>query len=215
MSRKKGIMLAVILTLVFTFLIVAGANSKNMTKKVEVLRTKATFTFGDALTEKNVEVVKIPEELAKGMVNAPDELKGKTLVVPVGKDQYLYKDHLRNGATRRPGYTEVYIEVDLAKSALALPGEYVDLVPIDNTYESMILDPICKSVKVLHAVDNKGYDINPLASAGNSSGKGLNSGDKKYPVTVGLEIPDTLVTQVVPFADKKIQLVKGSRPEVP
>ncbi|MEW6697287.1 MAG: SAF domain-containing protein [Bacillota bacterium] len=213
MTRKKGIFLSALLTILFTALIVVGANSKNMSKKTEVLVAKRTLNFGSAITEKDYEKIKIPEELAKGMVSNPEELKGKTLILPVGKGHYIYKDSLRNGAPLRPGFSEVFIEVDLAKSALALPGEYVDLVPIDNSYENLQKEAICKAVRVLHAVDSRGWDIDPLMTD-EGAGKGLKAGDKKFPVTVGIEIPESLVTAVVPYADKKIQLVKGRQPEV-
>lgn len=214
MTRKKGIFLSAFLTILFTALIVVGANSKNISKKTEVLVAKRTLAFGTAISEKDYEKIKIPEELSKGMVTNPVELKGKTLILPVGKGHYIYKDSLRNGMPLRPGFSEVFIDVDLAKSALALPGEYVDLVPIDNGYESTQKEALCKAVRVLHAVDSRGWDIDPLV-VDEGTGKGLKAGDKKFPVTVGIEIPNSLVTSVVPYSDKKIKLVKGIQPEVP
>lgn len=213
-SRKKGIVLSLIFTLIFTTLITIGANSKNIEAKEEVLVAKRTLPFGATVGEGDYEKISVPKSISKNMITDPAELKDKTLILPVGKGQFIYKDGLRKGQPLRPGFSEVFIEVDLYKSALALPGEYVDLVPIDNSYESMPKEAICKAVRVLHAVDNKGWDVDPLLSTDGVS-KGLKGEDKKYPVTVGLEIPSELVTQVVPYADKKIQLIKGSNQEVP
>lgn len=209
-SRKKGIFVAIVLTLIFTALITIGANSKNIEAKEEVLVAKRSIPFGATVGEADFEKISVSKSISKNMVTDPAELKEKTLILPVGKGQFLYKDSLRKGQALRPGYSEVYIEVDLHKSALALPGEFVDLVPIDNSYDGMPKEAICKKVRVLHAVDTKGWDIDPLLSTDNVS-KGLKGEDKKYPVTVGLEVPSQLVTQVVPYADKKIQLVKGEQ----
>lgn len=212
-SRKKGIFIALILTLVFTVLITIGANSKNMAanKKVDVLVANRSIPYGAVVMEGDYEKVSIPENMAKGIVADPGYFKDKTLILPIGQGHYIYENSFREGQPKKPGYSEVFIEVDLYKSALALPGEYVDLVPIDNRNEGVQKEPICKSVRVLHAVDSKGWDVDPVLIK-ESITKGLKTEDKKFPVTVGLEVPAELVTSVVPFADKRIQLVKGDTP---
>ncbi len=208
-TRKRAIAISFILALVFTTLITIGANSKNIAenKKVEVMVAKRTLPFGTSVTPADYEKVQVPESMSKNMVADPDFFTGKTLILPVGQGHYIYQDSFREGLARRPGYSEVFIEVDLHKSALALPGEYVDLVPIDTRNDVARPEPIARSVRVLHAVDSKGWDIDPLMK--NGVAQGLKNEDKKYPVTVGIEISPDLVTAVVPYADKKIQLVKG------
>lgn len=211
MSKKLGIIISLVATLVFggLFMLNTQKELRVQTKKVEVYQANKFIPIGTNIAENDVKKIEVPEKMAENLINDYKYFEGKITTQNIGKDQYIFKNSMESGTPIKPGYVEVFIPTDLSKSAMAMPGELVDLYPIGNKSEGQILPPIYENARVIHSLDQEGKDIDP------SSGEALKeiaaSGDK-VPVSIGVELPKDKVSMVVLYAsNKNIYLVKNSQ----
>ncbi|WP_003541998.1 SAF domain-containing protein [Desulfotomaculum nigrificans] len=205
MSRKWGIITALVIAIVFTTLVGVSSNHKYAaaTKPTKVYQAAKFIPQGTTIKESDIKEVDFPESLSSNLIKDKKEIVGKGAVVSMLKDQKIYKGSVSPGAGKRPGFVEILIPTDLSKSALALPGEYVNLIPVDDSGTQ----PLYVNALVKRSLDNDGNDIDP-------STKNTLIGEAKrkkfVPVSIGVDIPPELQTTVAKLADqKKIYLVKS------
>lgn len=195
MTRKVGIAVSLVLALVFTFLIVSAAG-KGEEQKVKVARAKDFVAAGEALTPEKIEAAEVPKSAAEGAVSV-EEAAGKPVKVSLVKGQLVYRDSLDEGAALRPGYVEVYVPVDLASSAMVLPGQLVNVYAVAKQQggEPVLL---LGRVRVLHAVASQGEAVGSVKQGVVAAAQMTN-----VPAAVGLEIPLDKAAQLAQLASQK------------
>ncbi len=204
-----GIIVAIIATLIFggLFMFYTQRELHSETKTVGAFQAKKFIPMGTPITDKEVEKIEVPVKIAKNLVTDSKYFDGKITTQNIGKEQYIFTNSLATGLVIRPGYGEVYIPTDLSKSAMAIPGELVDLYPIDRSSEGIELPPIFEQARVIHSLDQEGNDIDP--GRGEALKNMAAKGDK-IPVAIGIELPKDKISKVVLYAyNKNIYLVKS------
>ena len=197
MGRKAGIALSLVLAIIFTGLIVTGANKKydNVTETVEVYQTTRYVPVGEGIDSDNTQKVEIVKTAAKGLATG---VTGKTTKVSLVKGQYIYEDSIdENAKPIRPGYVEVFVPVDLSSSAYALAERTVNVHIIDK--ENGTAPMILENIRVLHCLDSQGDNI---TSDGNVLTKA--AARKNEPASVGLEVPRDKAETIVFAASAKL-----------
>ncbi|MGB9886816.1 MAG: SAF domain-containing protein [Moorellales bacterium] len=195
MTRKAGIAVSLILALLFTFLIVRAAGQTEE-QKVRVARTKDFVAAGEVLTAEKLEAVELPRSAAEGAA-AVEEASGKPVKVSLVKGQLVYREALDQGAALRKGYVEVFVPVDLASSAMVLPGQVVNVYAVAKQQgEAPTL--LLEKVRVLHSVASQGEAVG-------SSKQGVAAAVQasNVPAAVGLEIPADRAALVAQAAAQK------------
>ncbi|RDV83461.1 SAF domain-containing protein, partial [Ammonifex thiophilus] len=122
-TRKVGLVVSLLLSLLFTVVIVAAANRKygEATQPVEALKVREVIPAGVEISSRNTEVVKVPKPASEGLA-PPQEALGKVAKVPLVRGQLVYREDLDTAPQLAPGCVEVLVPVDLSSSACALPG---------------------------------------------------------------------------------------------
>jgi len=194
LSRKIGIVLSVVLALVFSFLIIHTANNRfeEVTKTIIAARAKQHITAGSEITADMIEEVAVQEAAGKGLIS-PEEAVGKVARVSMVGGQNIYADALETGKALRTGYVEVFVPVDLASSACAIPGQYVNVHKVNDDGTAPV---ILKQVRVLHSLDNQGGGTN-------DGGGTLKLVDSSKPSAIGLEVPEAEAERIVYAASQK------------
>jgi len=201
-SRKVGLVISLVLSLLFTIIIVTMANRKysEATQPVEALRVKDFVAAGVEIGPENTEVVKVPKPVSEGLA-APEEAIGKTAKVSMVKGQYVYRDALETSVQLAPGHVEVLVPVDLASSAYALPGHKVNVYLVGKEGEAAI--EVLSGIRVTRCLDSEGVAV------GGCKG-GIASPESNVPAVVGLEVPKDKAPQVVAAASaKRVYLAKA------
>jgi len=204
LSRKIGIILSLFLSLAFTFLIVVTANAKyeKAVETVTVARAAEYIPAGSEITRDMVKGAEVPRPAASGLAGV-EETVGRVAKVSMVKNQYVYKTGIEEGKPIRAGCVEVFVPVDLASSACAVPGQYVNVHKVNKDGTAPV---ILKGVRVLHSLNSQGSNTEE------SSG-GLDVMRDSRPSAVGLEVPQELAEKVVFAASEKaIYLTRCSVP---
>lgn len=211
MSRKTGIgiVVSLVLSLVFTMLIVNAANRKyeQVAEKAAVARTTRFIAAGEEITQDNVTAVEVPKSAGHGLATV-EEATGKVARVSMVSGQYVHKEALEVSAGLREGYVEVFVPVDLSSSALAIPGQTVNVHVISK--DSQTAPMVVRGVRVLHSVNSRNESVadtgdhNPVTAAAKNS----------EPAAVGLEIAETQAEQVIYAASQKLVYLSRTRTDV-
>lgn len=212
MSRNKGIVLAVFTTIILYGLLIfmSEKDLRAETKTVTVYQTTRYITVGTQISDSDIKEIQFPEKHAANLVQDKNYFTDKVAAQSIGQNQFVFKNSVILGSPVRPGYKEILIPTDLSKSALAFPGERVDLYPLGG-YDSPNLPHLYENARVTKTLDQEGHFIDP--SRGEAL-KGIASNGNMVPVSIGVEIPDTsqeLLSQIVRYASgKNIYLVKNA-----
>lgn len=208
MSRKVGIILSLVIALIFTGLINYTSNKKynEVTKSVTVYRAAKFIPQGTTITDSEIEAdTTYPDKLSDNLVKDKKDIVGKAATVSMLANQLIYKGSTSTGAGKKPGYVEMFLPTDLSTSALAMPGDYVNIIPVSDNGEKV--DPLMVNAQVTYSLDQDGNNIDPSEQATliNSAQKG-----KRIPVSVGVLVPADLQAAIAQFAyKKKVYLVKS------
>ncbi|MGB9859183.1 MAG: SAF domain-containing protein [Moorellaceae bacterium] len=200
-SRKVGLVISLVLSLLFTVIIVTAANRKysEAMQPVEALKVKDFVAAGVEISPENTEVVKVPRPVSEGLAT-PEEAIGKTAKVSMVKGQYVYRDALETSVQLASGYVEVLVPVDLASSAYALPGHAVNVYLVGKEGEATV--EVLSGIRVTRCLDSQGKAV------GSSEG-GIANPESNVPAVVGLEVPRDKASQVVAAASaKRVYLAK-------
>lgn len=198
MTRKVGIAVSLALALVFTVLIVRAAGQAEE-QKVKVARAKDFVAAGEVLTPEKIEAVEVPKSAAEGAATV-EEAAGKPVKVSLVKGQLVYRDALDAGAGLQKGYVEVYVPVDLASSALALPGQYVNVYVVAKQ-QGGAPTLLLERVRVLHAVASQGEAVGSAKQGVAAAVQAVQMSN--VPAAVGLEVPADRAAQVAQAAAQK------------
>lgn len=201
-SRKVGLVISLVLSLLFTIIIVAAANRRysEATQPVEALKVKDFVAAGMEISPENTEVVKVPKPVSEGLAS-PEEALGKTAKVSMVKGQYVYRDALETSIQLAPGCVEVLVPADLASSAYALPGHRVNVYLVGKEGEATV--EVLSGIRVTRCLDSQGKAVG-------SSGNSIANPESNVPAVVGLEVPKDKASQVVAAASaKRVYLAKA------
>lgn len=199
MNRKAGIIIALVLTVILVLAINLSANQRyaQVTKTVKILKANRFISAGERLDPGDFTEVDVPEMIANDF--RVDSVAGKTVRVPLLANQYLMSDNL--DTVRDSGFTEVYVSVDVASSACAIPGNFVDIYT--KSESDVPSELLYKKAKVLSTVDANGEEIEKSKSVAAMVNNAVSA--------IGLEVPDDLTQAIVSAASqKKIYLVKSA-----
>lgn len=207
MTKKIGIVVSLVLALVFTILIIntANKNYRQVAQKVQVALTQNAVPAGSKITPDDVKAVEVYKSAAQGLAPV-EEAVGKAAKVSMIGGQYVYRDALEPGGGLLSGYVEVFVPVELASSALAAPGQAVDVHIVSKEKQSA--PALIKGVRVLHAVDSQGNAVG-LKSGSSPMEVVQNNG----PAAVGLAIPQEQAEAVVLAASQKTIYLTRVTPE--
>jgi hypothetical protein len=202
LNRATGIAIALIVAIVCTLLIYAGANKKytEAVRTAKVLQATQFIPAGEKIAPGMLQVVDVPQQMAQDL--AAGDAAGRYAKAPVMKDQLLMKDDL--GATGRdPGYAEVYVPVDVPSSACVTSGDYADVyTKAANNNPSVLL---YQKAEVLDVVDSNAAETQPGKSSGIVAGGGGAA------VAIGIAVPSDQAAKIVgPASQKQIYLVKSA-----
>ncbi|MBO8128248.1 MAG: hypothetical protein H0Z39_03490 [Peptococcaceae bacterium] len=206
MSKKAAIIVSVVLALVFTVLVTANANRRfaEATRTVEVVQTTQYIPAGAMVDPDDIKLVKVPDEIAAGLIQDPDKVVGKITRVGLVKGQYIWEDTVGPGLPCRPGYIEVHVPTDLSSSACVIAGDRVNVYPINKSavYSETppSTKPLAEGLRVLHSYDQSGQEIDPVKR---SVLKEVATSGKNVAVSVALEVPKDMADQIVKFASHK------------
>lgn len=212
MNKKVAIIVSLILTIVFTLGIVwtANKNYKQVSRTVDVVQTTEYVPVGSLITENDIKMVPVQENMAKNMVTDKEVVIGKSPVVSLIKGQYIYDTSLSAGIGKQKGFVEVYIKTDVSSSAMATAGELVNIHLVDRSNRDAKIAPeIYKGARVLHSLDQQGSEITPGSKASLSD---MQSPDGHVPVAIGIEVPVSLADTIVQYAhNDSVYLVKSDK----
>ncbi|ABO49484.1 SAF domain protein [Desulforamulus reducens MI-1] len=211
MDRKKGIIISLILSLVFTGAVIFSSNTKYAaaTKTVEVAAVNQYIPAGKKITKDDIKMDRVPEKMAINLVQKADDVVGKTILVSLVKDQYIWKKAIAQGEAKKEGYIQVFIPTDLPSSACVIAGEVVDIYLVSKGGIESNSGLIYKGARVLNSLDQSGNEIDP-ARKNEVSQMAVNG--SKVPVTVGVEVPEIVAPVIVQACSKKeIYLVKSNK----
>lgn len=212
LSRNKGIILAAVMTIILYGLLVFMSEKDLRAENKTVTAYQATkyIPVGTHITDNDIKEIQFPEKYAINLVQDLEYLNEKVTAQSIGEGQYIFENSVIPGSQIRPGYKEILIPTDLSKSALAFPGEKVDLYPF-KSYDSLNLPPLYEAARVTKTLDQEGRFIDP--SRGETL-KGIAATGNMVPVSIGVEVPDNsqeLLSQIVNYASgKNIYLVKNA-----
>lgn len=188
MSKKIGISLALVLSVLFTVLIWHTSTQKlrAATETEEVLQATKFIPVGQVIKEDCLETVEVPAEIASNLVKEKEKVLGRPATVSLLKGQYIYLDAIGSGVGRTKGCEEIYIPTDLSSSAFAIAGEYVNVHLVSKAREAQASHTILENVRVTHCLDQNGYEITPERRQEMSKLTGL---DSRIPVSIAIEVP--------------------------
>jgi hypothetical protein len=195
MTRKVGIAVSLVLAFIFTLMIARGVGQVKE-QEVEVARVKEYVAAGEVLAPERLEAVKVPAGLAQGTVPV-GEAAGKPVKFSLVKGQLVMREVLDQGEPLKQGFVEVYVPVDLASSAMALPGQVVNVYAVAKQQgEAPAL--LLEKVRVLHSVASQGEAVG-------SSKQGVAAAvqEANVPAAVGLEVPADKAAAVAQAAAQK------------
>lgn len=197
MSKRTGIIVALVLALIFTMLIVLSANKKytQIAKTVQVAQATHYIPAGSEITAQDVKSAEVVESAANGLATYEDVI-GKTAKVSLLKDQFVYQEGLTSAMPLSQGFVGIYVPVELESSALALPGEKVNvhIVNKDTKQAPVVL----RNITVLSCMDNQAREV----EAGGTSLSDTAS-QKNIPAVVGLMVPEGAAEGIVYAANEK------------
>ncbi|GAF24702.1 transcription elongation factor [Moorella thermoacetica Y72] len=210
MSRKAGIIISFLLALLFTMLVTLGANAKyrQVSKGVTVVRAAQFIPAGAEIKPEMVETASVPAQAAIGMATSVDEVAGKVAAVSMVKDQYVWKEAVKEGKGLKDGYVVVYVPVDLSSSAAVVAGDVVDVFAVEKSSAGTSTKLLAQGVRVLHSLNQDGSEIEPGKGGGVSPVPA-----SRAPASVGLEVPKEVASQVVQYASAKaVYLARSAVP---
>jgi len=195
MTRKVGIAVSLVLAFIFTLMIARGVGQVKE-QEVEVARVKEYVAAGEVLAPERLEAVKAPAGLAQGAVPV-GEAAGKPVKFSLVKGQLVMREVLDQGEPLKQGFVEVYVPVDLASSALVLPGQYVNVYVVAKQQGAAPV-LLLERVRVLHAVASQGEAVGSAKQGVAAAVQGSN-----VPAAVGLEVPADRAPAVAQAAAQK------------
>jgi hypothetical protein len=201
MTRKVGIAVSLVLAFVFTLMIARGVGQVKE-QEVEVARVKEYVAAGEVLGPERLEAVKVPAGLAQGAVPV-GEAAGRPVKFSLVKGQLVMREVLDQGQPLKQGCVEVYVPVDLASSALVLPGQVVNVYAVAKQQgEAPAL--LLEKVRVLHSVAGQGQPVGET-----KSGVAAAVQEANVPAAVGLEVPaDKAAVLAQAAAQKAVYLAR-------
>lgn len=195
MTRKVGIAVSLALALLFTVLIVRAAGQAEG-QKVKVARAKDFVAAGEVLSPDRLEAVELPRSAAEGAASV-EEASGKPVKVSLVKGQIVYREAFDEGAALKPGFVEVFVPVDLASSAMALPGQAVNVYAVAKQQGGAPV-LLLEKVRVLHSVASQGEAVGSAKQGVAAAVQMAN-----VPAAVGLEVPADKAAVVAQAAAQK------------
>lgn len=219
MNRKLaiGISLALALILTITIVVTTRKDYSTVTRTDDVAMANQYIPVGTVITEEDIERVAIVRSASKGMATY-EEVIGKTSTVGILEGQHIYQNSLSLTLLPKEGCVEILIDIDLAKSAYAMPGEKVNIHILTseirnlNTQDSQsardlnslkhLAPMFLENITVLRALTMDGESV------GVETG-GLLGATRGEIAVIGLEIPEEYAEQIVFSAyNKAIYLTK-------
>ena len=188
-----------------------GVNAKyaEFRRTVEVVRAAAFIPAGSEIRPGQLEVVKVPEAVAKelGLVRDPAEAAGKAAKVSLVPGQPLVSGML-GAEARRPGFVEVHVPVDVSSSAFVVAGDVVDVYVFSKEPAAGSATLLCRGVRVLHSYDQTGMEVTPVE--GKAPAQAVAPPGSKTPASVGLEVPaDAAPALIQAASQKRVYLAKS------
>ena len=92
---------------------------------MEVAAVNQYIPAGKKITKDDIKMDRVPEKMAINLVQKADGVVGKTILVSLVKDQYIWKKAIAQGEAKKEGYIQVFIPTDLPSSACVIAGELV------------------------------------------------------------------------------------------
>ncbi|WP_169738601.1 SAF domain-containing protein [Desulfofalx alkaliphila] len=139
-----------------------------------------------------------PGEVDNGVVVAPEAVIGKTTLEPLYQGEKIRQERITKEDVLK-GYDFVCVNVDLARSGGAVPGNLVDVYSV--IYDTSIANKqlIAKNAIVLNIWDGQGNDLfkSSGVSVAEAASRALTKGDVKPPAVIQLAVQPHETSNVV------------------
>lgn len=213
----KYAILAFLLALLATGGTVAGvtARANKIAHPIRVIQAVRFVPAGQPIVSNDLRWTVVYAPSATGLETSPKDVLGKAAAVPLVAGQLLYRNDLGGGIGVPSGDVGLYLPVTLSQSALAMPGDQVNVYWVHqvqnttapagasaNQLQAQNQEQVLSGAEVLASVDNQGNEITTGSGILQQAAQAVSTGNTKLPSAVEVAVSQSEVQQIISDMDQ-------------